>query len=119
MTTKKHYNYSMVLAKVSQDLSEKNKAIDNECHTDHICKNCNKKYKHPYSLSKHIRYRCKKTDDEDLKDLVIKLIKNVEKYSQEVDAWNKEMRAHNKKTDELNRKVSLFMSNHEIIVDYE
>lgn len=64
MKTKKHKKISQNIAKISPDLakfSQKN---------EFKCKYCDKTFKHQSSLSKHIKYSCKKNDDEDLKELV-------------------------------------------------
>lgn len=64
MKTKKHQKISQNIAKFSPDLakfSPKN---------EFKCKYCDSIFKHQSSLSKHIKYSCKKNDDEDLKELV-------------------------------------------------
>ena len=38
--------------------------------SDYQCKYCNKSFKFAQGLSKHIKYRCKKNHDEDMKELV-------------------------------------------------
>ena len=64
LQTKKHHKISQNIAKFSPDLakfSPKN---------EFKCKYCDRTFKHQSSLSKHIKYSCKKNDDEDLKELV-------------------------------------------------
>jgi hypothetical protein len=59
----KAVNVSQKLAKISPTLAEISP-------NNHICKYCEKVFKHRSSLSKHIKYSCKKNNDEDIKELV-------------------------------------------------
>ena len=48
----------------------------NKCHPSlkrHICKYCTKEFKYRQGLSKHIKYHCKKSEDDDLLELVMLL----------------------------------------------
>lgn len=97
MRTKKHQNnvakISQNLAKISQNLAEISPNLAENFHnSDKIepnhpqnltdfqnplknnpkifqCKYCDKNFKHHSSLSKHVKYTCKKNKDEDLKEL--------------------------------------------------
>lgn len=110
--TEKKNNISLELAEVSQELVEENselanksldtvsdislnikmddKKIENEyLYNNLTCKYCMKEFKHKSSLSKHIKYTCKKNEDEDLKELVrllnLQLKQNDEMYKKQID----------------------------------
>ena len=73
LKTKKHLKISQKLALVSQKLAKnaRNKGVSiNDTNQKLSCDYCNKIFKHKSSLSKHVKYACKKNKDEDLKELV-------------------------------------------------
>ena len=94
LVTSKHLRLSQKLAKISQKLAEishelpKKELIllDTSCN----CQYCGKKFKHHSSLSKHVKFSCKKNKDEDIKELVRLL-----------NEQNEEMKIQNEKKDKL------------------
>lgn len=69
MVSKKHIE----LAKISQKLAVDKMGVSKmyqSCDELIICQYCEKTFKHKSSLSKHVKYSCKKNNDEDLRELV-------------------------------------------------
>ena len=50
----------------------------------HICKYCQKEFKHRSGMSKHIKYVCKKNEDEDLKELIRLLNEQNQKKDEQI-----------------------------------
>ena len=95
LTSKTHAKFAKIshgLAEISQKLAE---------NTTFSCKYCNKGFKHKSSLSKHIKYSCKKNTDEDLKELV----RLLNQQNQEMSKQNHEIMDELKKKDEQINKV--------------
>jgi len=70
MPLKKSSESSLSLATVSQALAEISQPLAEISQKVLECKYCEQQFKHSSSLSKHIKYRCMKNKDEDLKELV-------------------------------------------------
>ena len=118
LSSKKHAKISHELAKISQNLakiSQKSVKIDekteknepNNTVYDFPCKYCNKTFKHHSSLSKHIKYACKKNKDEDLQELVRLLNQKNEikdKQITEILNQNKKMQ---RQIDKLTSKLQI------------
>jgi len=68
------------------------------------CKYCDKIYNHRQSLSKHIKYSCKKNDDEDIKELVRLL--NLQLEQQKEDS-KKQIENQQKQIDKLMDKLQV------------
>ena len=62
----------------------------------HVCKYCEKEYKHKSSLSKHIKYSCTKNNDEDLKELVRLMNLKLENERKERETERKERETEKK-----------------------
>ena len=60
-TTTYHANYKKHLE------TKKHKALVD---APHVCKYCDKEFKFRQSMYRHIKYTCKKNNDEDIKELV-------------------------------------------------
>ena len=56
-----------------------------------ICKYCNKSFKYSQGLSKHIKYTCKKNDDEDLKELVRLLNEQNKQQNEKINTLQKKI----------------------------
>jgi hypothetical protein len=56
-----------------------------------MCKYCEKEYKHKSSLSNHIKYRCTKNKDEDLKELVRLLNLQLQEQQNKIEVQNKKI----------------------------
>tara|TARA_B100000123_G_scaffold261827_1_gene229370 strand:+ start:303 stop:1196 length:894 start_codon:yes stop_codon:yes gene_type:complete len=76
--------------------------IQNKSH-DNTCKYCHKSFKHRSGLSRHIKYYCKKNDDEDLKEFV-RLLN--EKNEQLQKTMNHEMSKRDKQIEQLQKRLS-------------
>lgn len=95
LESKKHAKLAKVslgLAEISQKLAE---------NATFSCKYCKRTFKHKSSLSKHIKYSCKKNTDEDLKELV----RLLNQQNQEMSKQNHEIMDELKKKDIQINKV--------------
>jgi hypothetical protein len=65
-----------------------------------VCKYCNKTYKHNSTLSNHIKYKCEKNKEEDLKELVRLMNLQLEKK-------NKQLQQKDKQIEKLMNKLQV------------
>ena len=90
--TRKHKNIaqdSTNIALYSTNIAQESKLC---------CKYCSTTFKHQPSLSRHIKYYCKKNEDEDLQELV-KLM------NEQLQEQNKKVQTIEKKTIEMSREI--------------
>jgi hypothetical protein len=121
-------NVSQQLAKISQPLAGISQKLLE-------CKYCEQQFKHSSSLSKHIKYRCMKNKDEDLKELVRlmnlqleaerekgrKSQKQVEEEREEMKKIQKQLETHSKQIEKLMGKLEIhgsFNNNNNTINNY-
>ena len=72
--------------------------------SSYICKYCHKEFKHRSGLSRHIKYSCKHNDDEDLKELVRLLNKQLDDKDSEMKCQISNMQ---KQIDRLTSKLQI------------
>jgi chaperonin cofactor prefoldin len=84
LMSKKHIQVSQKFVKVSLELVKVRPKA-------HVCKYCEKEYKHRSSLSNHIKYSCNKNTDEDLKELVRLLNQRIETQDKQIETQNKKI----------------------------
>jgi hypothetical protein len=72
-----------------------------------ICKYCEKEYKHKSSLSNHIKYRCTKNKDEDLKELVRLLNLQLTEQGNEIKEHKTHIQLQDKKIEKLMGKLEI------------
>ena len=105
---------SPMLAEVSPKLAEVSpklaKVSPKLADDDNIyCKYCDKQFKHRSSLSKHIKYSCKKNKDEDLKELVRLLNLQLEQQRTYVEKKDKQLDIQHKQIDNQQKQIDKLM----------
>ena len=58
---------------------------------EYVCKYCDKVYKHSSTLSSHIKYKCEKNKEEDLKELVRLMNLQLEKKEKQLEQKDKQI----------------------------
>ena len=81
--------------------------------TSHQCKYCSKIYKYRSGLSKHIKYTCKKNNDEDFKELARLLNEN----QKQIGLKNKQIETMQKQIDKLTNKLQIQNINNGTIIN--
>ena len=103
--SKKHKKMS----KFSPNLVEmsKNLAFFSPKMSNFNCKYCSKEFVHQSSLSKHIKYNCKKNKDEDLKELVRLMNLQIQQKDQELKIQKEQNERQQKQIDKLMDKLDV------------
>ena len=91
---------SQKLAKTSQPLAGVSQKVLE-------CKYCEQKFKHSSSLSKHIKYRCMKNKDEDLKELVRLMNLQLETEREERKKVQKQVETQARQIEKLRGKLEI------------
>ncbi len=71
------------------------------------CKYCNKRYKYSQGLSKHIKYTCKKSNDEDLKELARLLNETKEEMTEIIKSKDCQLDKMQRQIDKLKNKLQI------------
>ena len=97
------------LAEISPKLSKikQNHSITQNNMDMIICKYCNKEFKHKSSLSKHVKYTCKKNDDEDLKELVRLLNEQITILNEQNNELKQNNNSMQKQINKLSKKLQV------------
>ena len=85
---------------------------------NYICKYCKSSFKYKQGMYRHIKYTCKKNDDEDLKELVFLMNENLEniktqmkkqekKYEKQQNILKREIERRDKKISKLSQKLQI------------
>ena len=93
-------NVSKKRSNVSKMYPSKNIASEKR----YECKYCNKSYKYSQGLSKHIKYTCKKNEDEDLKELARLLNEQLMEKNKQIEKMHSNMQ---KQIDKLTTKLQI------------
>ena len=102
LTTKKHKKCNTNSEEISQQIIEPNSSSK-----IYECKYCGKILKHHTSLSRHIKYTCKKNEDEDFKELA-RLMNEKDRYLVEVIKYNNnQMDKMYKQIEKLKNKLQI------------
>ncbi len=103
--TKKHLELSQNYQKLSS-CYPKNTPKSEIC-----CKYCNAIFKHRSGLSRHMKYTCKKNQDEDLKELVKLMNDKLDDSVNEIKMMKKEIAKRDKQITKLSKKLQINNSN--------
>ena len=114
LKTTKHKKYSANIALNSANiaLNSANIAFSPSAEILYQCKYCNNVLQHQSSLSRHIKYSCKKNKDEDLKELA-RLFNEKEKIGKDntlvqlIQNKDKQMENMQKQIDKLSNKLQI------------
>ena len=120
LKTKKHQNALNSQPKVSPKLAKVSPYYEHCAYSEQIkscdafqCKYCDRLFKHRSSLSKHIKYTCKKNKDEDLKELARLLNETIKDKDTQLNKMQKQI---NKLTNKL--QLQTFNKNNNITTHY-
>jgi hypothetical protein len=72
-----------------------------------VCKYCNQTFKYRQSVSKHIKYSCKKNKDEDLKELVRLLNLQLQQKDNHIKNQDNQIKKQQKQIDKLMDKLQV------------
>jgi len=105
------HNNNISKSKVSQKGQESKSKVSQN---DYECKYCGKVYKHKQSVNNHIKYRCKKNNDEDLKELVrlmnLQLVQKdhiLTEQNNEIRTLSSQMKKQTKQIEKLMDKLKV------------
>jgi len=120
LKTKKHQEkikcYPNVIQNYPNVIQSYPNIIQNEeisIKTSYDCKYCGKTYKYRSGLSKHIKYTCKKNNDEDFKELARLLNEN----QKQIGLKNKQIETMQKQIDKLANKLQIQNINNGTIIN--
>lgn len=107
--TSKHKKLSPNAPKLSQNPPKTKPKLSPKEHEPDpfFCKYCGQTFKHPQSVSKHIKYSCKKNADEDLKELVRLLNVQIQQKDHELETQKKHMETQQRQIDKLMDKLQV------------
>ena len=95
------------LAGVSQKLAKTSQPLAGVSQKVLECKYCEQQFKHSSSLSKHIKYRCMKNKDEDLKELVRLMNLQLETEREERKKVQKQVETQARQIEKLRGKLEI------------
>ena len=109
LTTNKHAKSTQSQPKVNIESTQSQPFLENKIIEPYQCKYCSKYFKFKQSMYKHIKYTCKKNEDEDLKELVRLLNEQLQKSTTQMETLQTNMQ---KKIDKLTTKLQIQNINH-------
>ena len=98
LATEKHKNNS--ISKNSISITKNIKKL-------YTCKYCEKSYSYKQSMHLHIKYNCKKNNDEDLKELVRLINLKLDAKDKQIEIQSKQIDTQNKQIDKLMGKLEI------------
>ena len=105
--TKKHKNVSKSYPSCIQMLPSVTPMLPLEKKQVINCKYCNKTFKYRSGLSRHIKYSCKKNEDEDLKELVKLMNEKMDILNKENQEIKREINKRDKQIVKLSQKLQI------------
>ncbi len=114
LQTKKHLKYKKSHPKVTQKSPfshQKVTIFDKEDASPFQCHYCLKRFKYKQGMYRHIKYTCKKNEDEDLKELARLLNEQLEEKNQQIETIQSSMQ---KQIDKLTTKLQIQSVNQNI-----
>jgi len=112
LTTKKHNSRSEVtknLPEVTKNLPEVTKNLPKESNFN--CKYCSKTFTLKNAMYRHIKYRCTKNKDEDVKELARLLNLQIENQNKQLEMQQKQIELQQKQIDKLSSKLQIQINN--------
>lgn len=115
LKTKKHLSCTQMypnmypnVPKIKQNVPFfEEKVVKKQVKSSYQCKYCNKYFKYSQGLSRHIKYTCKKNDDEDLKELVRLLNEQNQEMQTELLNIKSDKMKMQKQIDKLTNKLQM------------
>jgi|TARA_B110000114_G_scaffold52775_1_gene56156 hypothetical protein len=102
----KHHNAQRRINLTINEYSKDNKKkIDKRKNTKYECKYCYKVYKYSQGLSKHIKYTCKKSNDEDLKELARLLNRTKEEINETKEEMTEIIKNKDWQLDKMQKQI--------------
>jgi hypothetical protein len=74
---------------------------------EYSCKYCGQEFVFKQSMYRHIKYRCPKNKDEDMKELVRLMNLQLEQTHKQIETQNKQIETQNKKIQQLSDKLQM------------
>jgi hypothetical protein len=105
-TNKKSMKYNQFTNKTPTKTNTDTTKYDTKT-SDISCKYCYKTFTHKNSMYRHIKYTCKKSKDEDLKELVRLMNLQLEIKDKEIQSLSKQMNKQNKQIEKLMNKLQV------------
>lgn len=113
LNTKKHKcnlqkkNNRLTQAQCKKKTDERIDLIQPKSNATYKCKYCHKEYRYSQGLSKHVKYTCNKSNDEDLKELARLLNETKEEMTEIIKNKDRQLDKMQKQIDKLTNKLQI------------
>ena len=105
--TRKSPFLSPIVTNNSKNTEKKNNIEEKNSEKKYICKYCNSSFKYRQGMYRHIKFTCKKSNDEDLKELVKLMNEKLTNITKEVENSKKEIEKKDKMIQKLSTKLQI------------
>jgi len=107
LNTTQHANYLRHLNTKKHKKNEETHKSKTEIKKEFICEYCNQKFTFKQSMYKHIKYRCVKNKDEDLKELVRLMNLTLQQKDTQLEIQQKQIMTQTKQIEKLMGKLEI------------